>query len=299
MLNIQNLTVKYGNTVVLDNISFEVNKSEIVSIIGQNGSGKSTLFKAINGIIEYDGSIQWFNKDTKENIDSLIKSSVSFQNDELAMLDYVSVKEYLTYFALTKTKNFEEATKLTDEFMNILWLDKYKDFKLNQLSRGNKQRLSFASTLITDPSILFLDEPTSGVDIEGVEQFNSLITEMAKHGKTIIISSHNLKEVAEISTRVLLLKDKKVYEIDMNNHESNKYFISLKEGYNIDIFSDLDDIVVLEYGKKEVLIEIIKEISINDLIVILDKNGVEVKEFYKLKSSVEKEYLSKLSGVEK
>lgn len=297
MLNVKNLTVKYGNIVVLDDISFQVGKSEIVSIVGQNGSGKSTLLKAITGTIPYDGTVEWFNEDKKKDIDTLIKSSVSFQNDELAILNYVSVKEYLIYFALTKTKDFKEAIKLAEEFINILWLDKYQDFKLNQLSRGNKQRLSFASTLITDPSIIFLDEPTSGVDIEGVEQFNNLIKEMAKNEKTIIISSHNLKEVEDISTRILLLSNTKIYELDMSNYNSNKYLILVEEGYNINIFLDLEDIIVLEYRKEEVLIEIIKKISINDFIVILDKNGVKIKEFYRFKGSVEKEYLSTLSEI--
>jgi ABC-2 type transport system ATP-binding protein len=200
------LTKRYGKTVAMDNISIHVNQSEIYGFIGLNGAGKTTLIRALLGMIKPDnGNVALFGKKITSNFDRwndigyLVETPYSYPN--------LSVYENLK--VIYKLRQLTDPTAI-DRVIENLKLTEYKHIKSEVLSLGNRQRLGLAKALIHNPKLLILDEPMNGLDPEGIVEIRKLLTELAKNGSTIFLSSHILGEISKLANRIAIIHEGKL-----------------------------------------------------------------------------------------
>ena len=211
MLKIVNLSKKYENNIVLKNINFEINKGEVVSIIGKSGCGKSTLLKCINRLESIDaGNIYFDNIDITEMNILDLRQNVGIVFQEYNLFEHLTVLQNLT-IGLTKIKKYSD-TYAKKEAMKILKKIGLED-KINsypdELSGGQKQRVAIVRTLLMKPKLILLDEPTSALDKEMKKEVINLITSMVKDDMTLLIVSHEEEFVNKISDKIIHIQNGK------------------------------------------------------------------------------------------
>lgn len=203
MVQVKNLTKRFGRLTAVNNLSFTVAEGETVALWGANGAGKTTVLRCLLDLTPYDGkiSVDGLNA-TKEG--KAVRQRIGFVPQELAFHDDMTVAETMTFYALLKKLGYDY------DFAPLLArldLDTHAQKPVGELSGGLKQRLALALALLSDPPILLLDEPTSSLDVAAREDFMSLLLELKKAGKTMIFSSHRLEEMLALADRVLVLAD--------------------------------------------------------------------------------------------
>ena len=199
-LKIKNLTKKFGEQVALSNININIEKNEIIGLLGANGAGKSTLMKSIVGGLKIDsGEILFNNKDIITN-EVETKSKIGFLPENNPLYLDMFVKEYLQFVANIHKIPYENVEKV----INLVGLTPEKSKKIKQLSKGYKQRVGLAQAIIHRPDLLILDEPTNGLDPNQIVEIRNLIKEIGQE-KTIIISTHIMQEVEALCSRVILI----------------------------------------------------------------------------------------------
>ena len=201
IISIENLTKRYKSKVALDNISLEIKEGELFALLGVNGAGKSTLIKILSGLSKKSsGKVVIDGKDIEKDIDK-IKGIIGISPQDTAVAGNLTVKENLEFFAniygKSETVDLEELTKKFG-FGEVL------NQRARTLSGGYKRRLSIAIALIPKPKILFLDEPTLGLDIFSRRELWKIIEELKK-STTIILTSHYLEEIENLCDRVAIL----------------------------------------------------------------------------------------------
>lgn len=198
-----NLEKRYGNFYAVKNNSFKIKKGEIFGLLGPNGAGKSTSFKMMCGLARpTGGTARIMGIDIKENPEKA-RSNLGYMAQKFSLYGSLTLKENLKFFALAYGINPFKAEKRVDEIIEIFGLKEYEKSKAEKLPLGLKQRLSMAAALIHNPPVLFLDEPTSGVDVITRRDFWNHITSLAKKGVTILVTTHFMDE-AEYCNRISL-----------------------------------------------------------------------------------------------
>lgn len=198
-----NLEKKYGNFYAVKNNSFKIKKGEIFGLLGPNGAGKSTSFKMMCGLAKpTNGTARIMGIDIRENPE-LARSNLGYMAQKFSLYGSLTVKENLDFFAAAYGIKHENRAEKVEEIIKIFGLNEYANDKSEELPLGLKQRLSMASALIHNPPVLFLDEPTSGVDILTRKDFWTHITALAKKGVTILVTTHFMDE-AEYCDRISL-----------------------------------------------------------------------------------------------
>lgn len=214
MLEVKKLKKKFGKNVVLKNINFTVNEGDIISIVGPSGSGKSTLLRCINMIEKPSGGDIVFEgkslMDKKTNL-SLVREKIGMVFQQFNLFANLTVTENIT-LAPVKLKLMDDkmAYKKGMELLENVGLKDKANVYPSSLSGGQKQRVSIVRTLMMNPDIILFDEPTSALDPEMVQEVLELIREVSKMGKTMIIVSHEMSFVRDISNRILFLDDGKI-----------------------------------------------------------------------------------------
>ncbi|XMB67500.1 ABC transporter ATP-binding protein [Mycoplasmatota bacterium zrk1] len=189
---INGLTKQYGQKVVLDDISFSVTKGEIFGLLGANGAGKTTTLECIEGLRKYDvGKIEVF-------------GSMGVQLQSSTLPENITAWEAFKLFCLWN--NIEEDVSLFNRFFSL----ELKGKQYGKMSTGQKRRLHLILALITDPEIIFLDEPTAGLDVEGRVSLHSELLKLKKQGKTIVIASHDMAEIESLCDHIVILKSSKI-----------------------------------------------------------------------------------------
>jgi ABC-2 type transport system ATP-binding protein len=246
-IKVTGFTKKYGNQTAVNDISFSINRGEVVGFIGPNGSGKSTTMKCICGIIPPDeGQIEVLGKDIQNEI-LQIKKQIGFLPENNPLYHDMYVKEYLIhidqyYNSITGRKSRIKET------IQITGLETEKNKKIGQLSKGYRQRVGLAQAIIHDPEVLILDEPTTGLDPNQILEIRNLISGLAKD-KTVLLSTHILQEVEAICHRIIIINkgnlvaDKSTEKIKSSGSE-NKQTIYLEFSTAIDpeIFRSIQDV---------------------------------------------------------
>ncbi|MCA9990660.1 MAG: ABC transporter ATP-binding protein [Ardenticatenaceae bacterium] len=214
MIEVTNLSKRFGGLVAVDDLSFQVDAGQAVALWGANGAGKTTALRCLLGLIPFSGRVTITGRDVSKQ-GKAARRQLGFVPQELNFHDDLSVAETLTFYArLKKLPNGSDFSDLLARLELLPHLPK----RVHDLSGGLKQRLALALALLADPPLLVLDEPTANLDIRAREDFLALLHELKTGGKTLLFSSHRLEEVTALADRVLLLEAGRLV-VDAPPHE--------------------------------------------------------------------------------
>jgi ABC-2 type transport system ATP-binding protein len=219
MIYVKNIQVKLKNKVIIKDISFSLEKGEVLGVIGQNGAGKSTLLKALVGLIKPNSGIIQYSFDDKN-----IKKNIGFAIEEPALYSYFTAKEHIDVCLKLYGLEFGKYQKM---IIKDLEVDKFIDKKINSYSQGMKQRLSIVSAICHNPKLIVLDEPTNSLDITGIQIVRELILKQKNEGKSFIVSSHILSEIEKVCDKILIIeKGSQIETININEiNNLEKHYI--------------------------------------------------------------------------
>ncbi|MDA3890707.1 MAG: ATP-binding cassette domain-containing protein [Salinivirgaceae bacterium] len=206
---VKNLTKRYGPQKAVDNISFEVKTGEILGFLGPNGAGKTTTMKAITSYLSPSEGDITIGKYSIWSDQEQIKKSIGYLPEHNPLYMEMPVIEYLKYVAELQNIKSEKIKDRILEMVNICGLEGEKHKKINELSKGYRQRVGLAQALIHDPEVLILDEPTTGLDPNQIVEIRELIKNIGRE-KTVILSSHILAEVEATCDRILIINKGKI-----------------------------------------------------------------------------------------
>ncbi|QNO16119.1 ABC transporter ATP-binding protein [Alkalicella caledoniensis] len=202
MIKVKNLVKKYGNFTAVNDISFEVNKGSIFGLIGPNGAGKTTTMRIMSTLLtKTDGDIEIGGQSLFSDI-KRSRRMLGYMPDFFGVYDDLKVYEYLEFYGEASGCTLADVRKMSPDLLELVGLNHKRDDYVNNLSRGMKQRLCLARTLIHQPDVLILDEPASGLDPRARVELRNILRELRKMGKTVIISSHILLELSELCTDI-------------------------------------------------------------------------------------------------
>ena len=227
-LGVKNINKKYKNKVVLNDINFSIQSGEIVALIGKNGAGKSTLINIITKLIQQDsGQSKIFEK---EKFD---RNLIGVMMQENISLDRITVKEIIKL-----TRTYYRNPMSYQAILALSELQNYTNHPMDKLSGGQKRKLQFALTLAGNPDLIFLDEPTVGMDAESRTKFWKHIDELKKQGKTFLITSHYLEELEKVANRFIFLHNQKII-FDGSLTEMGKQLKRVQVAFNSELIEDI------------------------------------------------------------
>jgi ABC-2 type transport system ATP-binding protein len=206
MIQVSNLWKSYDRLIAVREFDLEIESSQTVGLIGPNGSGKTTLLRMITTMAKPDsGSIHVCGHDALLDPRS-VRRKIAFMPAEFGFPQEASIKEYMEFFACAAGVPRRERARTVDEVMELTDLKGREEVFIRGLSTGNKQRVLLAKTLLSDPEILVLDEPSSGLDPRARAEVRALLKELASMGKTILISSHILADIEDICSHICIIE---------------------------------------------------------------------------------------------
>ena len=213
MIQVENITKKYGSFTAVNNINFEIDEGEIVGFLGPNGAGKSTTMNMITGFIEpTSGRIIVDGYDISKK-PRKAKRQIWYMPEGVPLYSDLTVKEFVTYMAELKGVPKKEKKDKVQKAIEETGLQDVQNKLTRNLSRGYKQRVSMAGALVSNPKVIILDEPTVGLDPKQVTEIRALIKELGKE-HTVILSSHILSEVSQICNRVIIINNGQIVAVD-------------------------------------------------------------------------------------
>lgn len=233
---VKNLSKKYGNQKAVDGISFKVDKASIVGFLGPNGAGKSTTMKMITGYLEADaGEIKVCGITVqKNNIES--NKKIGYLPEANPLYPEMYVREYLQFVA--NVHEIKNAKKIIEDVIITVGLSQESNKKIGQLSKGYKQRVGLAATLVHDPEVLILDEPTSGLDPNQIIEIREVIKKLGQN-KTVLFSSHIMQEVEAVCDRVIIINKGHIVADDsiknLQSSSTGKQYVTVEFKETIDI----------------------------------------------------------------
>jgi ABC-2 type transport system ATP-binding protein len=294
ILSIKNLNKRYGSLQALKNVSFDIHKGNVYGILGPNGSGKSTtLGIVLNVVNKTSGEYSWFNG-SMETHEALKKVGAIIERPNF--YPYMTAKENLELVCKIKGINY---TKV-DEKLELVGLVDRQNSKFSTFSLGMKQRLAIASALLNDPEILILDEPTNGLDPQGIHQIRDIIKQIASKGTTILLASHLLDEVEKVCTHVLVLRKGEIlYTGLVDGMSANEGFFELQSDDTEHLILAVKTHpavknVVNEDGK--VLVYLKNDLDAKELNQFLFEKNIILNHLVKRKNSLEEQFLELTNG---
>ena len=293
ILKIKNLNKSFGKKKILKNVSFNVNEGDILGFIGPNGAGKTTTIKMILGLQSIDsGTVTINGYDIKKNFEKAIeKVGTIVENPDLYM--YLSGYDNLKLIS-NLYKNVDK--KRIDEVIKIVKLETRINDKVSKYSLGMRQRLGIAQALLHKPNLLILDEPTNGLDPEGIKELRDIIKRLATKEKVgVVISSHNLSELESFCNKIVIIKNGEIVETNELKKVKN-----IEESYifEVDEISKISKILeekIEKINDNSIKIHINKE-SIPEIIKKLIENGVKIYTVKEEEISLEDAFLKRTGG---
>lgn len=287
ILSIKNLIKSYGKNQVLKNISFELKNPTILGLVGPNGAGKSTLINCIGNLISYDGQIEAFGISNK-NPD--VFKNITILKDNRVLYPYLTGLDHLEFIRDSHNLSKDRLSYIID-FLNIR---SYINKKVSSYSLGMKQHLLLAMAIMPDCDLIIMDEPLNGLDPTSILKTREIITELFKNGKTVIISSHSLLEIDQVTNDILFIKDGKLIYENIDEFKKLKVSISFVSGEDLSSFKnylDKDSCFESKLDSDKMSLEIsMKEEFYIDFINILTRSNLEIKNFQTNKLGAEDRY---------
>ena len=313
MIQVKNVTKKYGKFTAVEDITFTINDGEVVGFLGPNGAGKSTTMNMITGFIEpTEGSIEINGYDiTKKS--KKAKKQIGYMPENVPLYMDLTVKEFISYMAELKLVERSKRKEEVQQVLKEMGLLEVQNKLIRNLSRGYKQRVSMAGALVGNPDVLILDEPTVGLDPKQIIEIWNLIKNLGKK-HTIILSSHILSEISQICERVIILNKGKIVAIDTPENlekktkEQNVLYVTVedKEEKMPNIQSKIKEIKELEMikdnedGTKQYKVVSDAEKDIRKLLFeVLPKEKITIFELKKAETTLEDAFIKLVDKEEK
>lgn len=242
-IEVKDLVKYYGELLAVDHISFQVEEGEIFGFLGPNGAGKTTTQRILTGIIEGNDGDAWV---MGHNIrkDAFYAKSLMGIVPEMAN-PYIDISAWNNLMLMGELYGVpkERRRKQADKLLEMLGLYERKNTKVKTFSKGMKQRLLLCISLISQPQILFLDEPTAGLDVQSARLIRNLITELNKEGVTVFLTTHNIEEANQLCTRIAIIDHGKIATID--SPENLRQAFQSMQSVEISFAAPFDDIGLL------------------------------------------------------
>lgn len=257
MIELTNVTKRFDTLTAVNNLSLTIPKGEVLGVLGPNGAGKTTLFKLIAGFLRPDaGQIR---------PSGLNWPTIGYKPERLLFPNQLKVRQYLEMVASLSNLSGTEAKNRVAESLERVNLTYAADKKIDDCSKGMRQRLGLAQTLIGSPNLLLLDEPSNGLDPEGQNEICRQIQLLHSQGKTILLASHQLTEVTQVCTSLIIINDGKIhYENEMEGALAERPYVTIR------VDKVLDDLA-------PVLLSIHPEIEVEGNEVILNKESMRLR----------------------
>ncbi|BAG07907.1 ABC transporter ATP-binding protein [Finegoldia magna] len=276
MLEVVNIEKSYGKKKILHDISFSIEKGQIKALVGPNGSGKTTLMNTMTNLLKRDGGQVLV--DGKEFKDEKIFNHISFFKDEKILDENLYGMDYLNYI-----KNVYKRTKDdVDRVIKEIGIESFVKSKTGSYSLGMKKKLMLAMDFLPQRDIILLDEPLSGLDPTSVIKMMALIKQKANDGQGILISSHSLNDIDEITNNILFLKDGKILEEVLENEK----FIEIISNDNEKLSSVLQS---KGFNMDKNMISL-NNSSINDILSIIIENNIEILDIKRRSKTSQERY---------
>lgn len=290
ILSLKNLNKKFGKVHAVNNLSFEIKKGNVYGVLGPNGSGKSTTLGIILNVVNAtSGEFSWFN-DTISTHEALKKVGAIIERPNF----YPNMSAYENLRLVCKIK--EISTNKIDEKLEKVNLLERKNSKFKTFSLGMKQRLAIASALLNDPEILILDEPTNGLDPQGIHEIRKIITDIAVKGTTILLASHLLDEVEKVCSHVVIIRNGiKLYEGRVDEMTASFGWIDLQcenKEELVKILSSHKGIASIKIEKDTVIARLEAEVTTAEINKLAFNSGITLTYLVKRKPSLENQFLS-------
>ena len=273
ILEFKNIVKSYNQVEALKDISFSIPENSIFGILGANGSGKSTFMKILPGLIyDWSGKIFYKEKLIQKN-DMILKQEFGYLIEAPTFYEYLSAKKNLEILARISNVN----SSRIDEVLELVELSHRSKDKVSAYSYGMKQRLGIAQALLHNPKILILDEPNNGLDPNGINDMIRLIKNLKMQGKTICLSTHNLKDVEELCTDFTVFKDGFFNSVSLNSqlNKSKKWIITVKNPeLVIDKINQSDEFSYISSFNNNIIIETNSKNTIKSLNVVLENEEI-------------------------
>ncbi len=290
ILTLRNLDKKFGKVHAVNNLSFEIKKGNVYGILGPNGSGKSTTLGIILNVVnKSSGEFLWFDGSLSTH-EALKKVGAIIERPNF--YPYMTATQNLQLICKIKGVSTENI----DEKLKIVNLYDRRDSKFRTFSLGMKQRLAIASALLNDPEILILDEPTNGLDPQGIHEIRQIIKKIATNGTTILLASHLLDEVEKVCSHVVVIrKGIKLYSGRVDEMTASNGFFEIKVETNEEkLLHLLEAHPTIGNVKKEgefIIATLDETISATDFNTYLFENGIVLSHLVKRKPSLEQQFL--------
>ena len=313
MIEVKNITKKYGSFKAVDNISFEIKEGEIVGLLGQNGAGKSTTMNMITGYIEpTEGEIIVEGYDISKK-PKKAKAQIGYMPEGVPLYSDLTVREFVNYMAELKKVDKKVRKEKVEKIIEQTGLKDVERELTRNLSRGYKQRVSMAGALVGEPKILILDEPTVGLDPKQVTEIRSLIKELGKN-HTIIFSSHILSEVSQICNRVIIINKGKIVAIDTPKNlekkvtNKNSTYVTVEDQDNkieevakgISEIKEMKLVKENEDGTKQYVLEGEKDVDLRKIVFKeFAKANITIFELKQADTTLEDAFIKLVEGGEK
>ena len=290
ILSLKNLDKKYGKVHAVNNLSFDIQKGNVYGILGPNGSGKSTTLGIILNVVNRtSGEFSWF--DGKLSTHEALKK-VGAIIERPNFYPYMTAVQNLNLICNIKGVSSDKI----DEKLKIVNLFERRDSKFKTYSLGMKQRLAIASALLNDPEILILDEPTNGLDPQGIHEIRQIIKKIAANGTTILLASHLLDEVEKVCSHVVVIrKGIKLYSGRVDEMTASNGLLELKVDVNeeklIALLETHEAISKVTKEQETVIATLGKEITATEINKFLFEKGFVLSHLVKRKPSLEQQFL--------
>ena len=213
MIEIKNVTKKYGENIAISDISFNVNDGEIFGFIGHNGAGKTTLIKSIVGIHEFDSGDILINGKSIMRNPIECKKQMAYVPDNPELYENMKAIDFINFICDMYEVSLEERTKNINKYAKLFEIENNLNEPISSFSHGMKQKIALISALAHNPKILIMDEPFVGLDPKAVYDVKEIMNEMIKEGKTIFFSTHILDVAEKLCSRVAIIKKGKILKV--------------------------------------------------------------------------------------
>ncbi|MEO8447378.1 MAG: ABC transporter ATP-binding protein [bacterium] len=300
VITTKNLTKEYSTKtfskdkiLALNNFSFEVESGEIFGLLGPNGAGKTTLIKILLGITHpTNGEIKIFDK---EITNEAYKKKVGYLPENHKFPNYLTGEQVLYYFGMLAGMSKTDVKKKADEYLKLVDMEKWRKTKIKKYSKGMLQRLGLAQAMLNNPELIFLDEPTDGVDPIGRKEIRDILNNLQQEGKTIFLNSHLLSEVELVCDRVAILNKGvlvKTGRVDEITAVSDNYVFQTSDIEEALINKLLGNYKATIIGKNEFSFNTATVEELNKLIDFVRQNGILIHGISREKNTLENMFIN-------